>query len=199
MQRDLLTRQLYAQDASLYEELPKGVSFPKSGEDIQRLVREANEKKFSITARSAGTSLAGQTTGGGIIMDVSRHMKDILNLDAEAKVAHVQPGVIRDTLNRESAKHQLLFGPDTATTNRCMIGGMVGNNSSGSFSIKYKTTREHTLEIEAVLSDGSIAHFKPLTPEELEAKQKLDNLEGHIYRSMLKLIERNRELIEKSY
>lgn len=199
IQRDLLTRQLYAQDASLYEELPKGVSFPKSGEEIQRLVKQANEQKFTITARSAGTSLAGQTTGGGVIMDVSRHMKDILNLDDGNRIAHVQPGVIRDTLNREAGKHQLLFGPDTATTNRCMIGGMVGNNSSGSFSIKYKTTREHTLEIEAVLSDGSVAFFKPLTPKELESKQKQDNLEGHIYRSMLKLIERNRELIEKSY
>ncbi|MEX2478126.1 MAG: FAD-linked oxidase C-terminal domain-containing protein [Gracilimonas sp.] len=199
IQRDLLTRQLYAQDASMYEEVPEGVSFPKSIEDIRALVREASEHKFSITARSAGTSLAGQTTGGGVIMDVSRYMDQILNLDSEAEFAHVQPGVIRDTLNREAAKHQLLFGPDTATTNRCMIGGMIGNNSSGSFSIKYQTTREHTLEIEAVLSDGSVAIFKPLTAEELESKRKQDDLEGHIYRSMLKLLERNRELIERSY
>ncbi|MCP9290996.1 FAD-binding and (Fe-S)-binding domain-containing protein [Gracilimonas sediminicola] len=199
IQRDNLTRQLYAQDASMYQEFPEGVSFPKSGEDIRRLVKKANEDKFTITARSAGTSLAGQTTGGGVIMDVSRYMNQILTLDGEQHIAHVQPGVIRDTLNREAAKHQLLFGPDTATTNRCMIGGMIGNNSSGSYSIKYKTTREHTLEIEAVLSDGSTAIFKPLTSEELEEKKKLENLEGHIYRSMLRLIERNRELIQNSY
>lgn len=199
IKRDLLTRQLYAQDASMYQEIPEGVSFPKTGGDIQQLVKLANEQKFAITARSAGTSLAGQTTGGGVIMDVSRHMNQILDLDAEHHIVHVQPGVIRDTLNREAGKEQLLFGPDTATTNRCMIGGMIGNNSSGSFSIKYKTTRDHTLEIEAVLSDGSVAHFKPLSPEELESKKKLDNLEGHIYRSMLKLIERNKDLIQNSY
>lgn len=199
IQRDLLTRQLYAQDASMYEEVPEGVSFPKSIDDIQALVRHAKEHKLPITARSAGTSLAGQTTGGGVIMDVSRHMDQILNLDPEAEMAHIQPGVIRDTLNREAGKHQLLFGPDTATTNRCMMGGMIGNNSSGSFSIKYQTTREHILEIEAVLSDGSVAIFKPLTAEEVEAKKELDNLEGYIYRSILKLLERNRDLIEKSY
>lgn len=199
IQRDILTRQLYAQDASMYQEFPEGVSFPKSGDDIRQLVKKANEAKFTITARSAGTSLAGQTTGGGVIMDVSRYMSQILSLDGEQHTAHVQPGVIRDTLNRKVAKHQLLFGPDTATTNRCMIGGMIGNNSSGSYSIKYKTTREHTLEIEAVLSDGSTAIFKPLTSEELEEKKKPGNLEGHIYRSMLKLIERNRELIQNSY
>lgn len=199
IQQDLLTRQLYAQDASLYQEMPQGVSFPKSPEDIQALVKQAIQEKFSITARSAGTSLAGQTTGGGVIMDVSRYMTDILKLDPETKTAHVQPGVIRDTLNREVGNHQLLFGPDTATTNRCMIGGMIGNNSSGSFSIKYQTTREHTLEIEAILSDGSRAVFKPLTAEELESRKQQNDLEGHIYRSMLKLLEQNRELIEKSY
>ncbi|WP_245550418.1 FAD-binding and (Fe-S)-binding domain-containing protein [Gracilimonas tropica] len=199
IQRDSLTRKLYAQDASLYQEMPEGVSFPTSIDDIQALVKQANLEGFTITARSAGTSLAGQTTGGGVVMDVSRFMNRILTIDENSKIAHVQPGVIRDTLNREAAKSQLLFGPDTATTNRCMIGGMIGNNSSGSFSIKYLTTRDHTLEIEAVLSDGSKAVFKPLTPEELEAKKKFDNLEGHIYRSMLKLLERNRALIETSY
>jgi FAD/FMN-containing dehydrogenase/Fe-S oxidoreductase len=183
----------------MYQEIPEGVLLPKTLEDIQALVRKAGEEKLSITARSAGTSLAGQTTGGGIIMDVSRHMNQILSIDEKNRIAHVQPGVIRDTLNREAGKSGLIFGPDTATTNRCMLGGMIGNNSSGSFSIKYKTTREHTLEIEAVLSDGSLAYFKPLTNEELEAKKKLDNLEGYIYRSMLKLIERHRDLIIKNY
>lgn len=183
----------------MYEEVPEGVSFPKSTRDIQELVRDANLHGFSITARSAGTSLAGQATGGGVIMDVSRFMNRIIDLDSEQNLVQVQPGVIRDTLNREAAKYQMLFGPDTATTNRCMMGGMIGNNSSGSFSIKYQTTREHTQEIDAVLSDGSVATFRPLTQDELEAKKKLDNLEGYIYRSMFKLLERNRELIERSY
>lgn len=199
IKRDLLTRQLYAQDASMYQELPLGVCFPKSKEDIQKLVLKANQDKFSITARSAGTSLAGQTTGEGIIMDVSRFMNELKEIDSVEKSANVQPGVIRDSLNREASKHQLLFGPDTATTNRCMLGGMIGNNSAGSFSIKYKTTREHVKELEVVLSDGSTALFKALTDQELKEKLLLDTLEGHIYRSMLQLLERNKDVIIKNY
>lgn len=196
---DYQTRRLYANDASMYEELPQGVFFPQNTSQIRALVKQANHEQFSITARSGGTSLAGQTTGGGVIMDVSRHMTDILQLNAGEKFAHVQPGVIRDSLNREAAKHDLLFGPDTATTNRCMLGGMIGNNSCGSFSIKHKTTREHILEIEAVLSDGSIALFKPLAPQELEQKKRLQTLEGHIYRSIIKLVEENHKQILESY
>ncbi|MEX0609712.1 MAG: FAD-linked oxidase C-terminal domain-containing protein [Balneolaceae bacterium] len=195
IQRDSLTRQLYATDASMYEELPQGVAFPASIEEIQQLVSQANKEQFSITARSAGTSLAGQATGGGIIMDVSRHMCEILDVNVEEHYARVLPGVIQEALNRRVAPHNLIFGPDTSTMNRAMVGGMIGNNSAGSFSIKHKTTREHTLEIEAVLSDGSVAIFKALQPEELEQKKKLNNLEGHIYRSMLKLLERNKEQI----
>ena len=196
---DMLTRRLYATDASIYEEMPKGVSFPENTGDIQQLVKLSSKKGFSITARSAGTSLAGQTTGGGIIMDVSRHMTSILNIDPENRAAVVQPGVIRDTLNREAAKYGLQFGPDTATTNRCMLGGMIGNNSCGSFSIKHKTTREHVLELETVLSDGSTATFKPLTPKELDEKCRLNNLEGTIYRDMLDLLKNHKEKIIKHY
>ena len=196
---DSQTRRLYANDASMYEDLPQGVCFPKNAADIRQLVKQAHAKQFSITARSGGTSLAGQATGDGVIMDISRHMTTIFELNAEEKIARVQPGVIRDTLNRKAEKHNLLFGPDTATTNRCMLGGMIGNNSCGIYSIKHQTTREHILEIEAVLSDGSTAVFKPLTPDELEQKKKLKTLEGHIYRSILKLIEENRKEILEAY
>jgi len=197
--KDSLTRRLYATDASIYEELPKGVAFPKSASDIQQLVKQSAEEGFTITARSAGTSLAGQTTGSGIIMDTSRFMSSILDLSPSEKMAHVQPGVIRDTLNRESAKSGLLFGPDTATTNRCMLGGMIGNNSCGSFSIKYKTTREHILEVEAILSDGTRAVFKPVNKDELAEKLKQDTLEGDIYRGMLELLKRHKEQIIEHY
>ncbi|MGK7369532.1 MAG: FAD-binding and (Fe-S)-binding domain-containing protein [Candidatus Halalkalibacterium sp. M3_1C_030] len=196
---DSQTRHLYANDASMYEELPQGVVFPKSTAEIQKLVQEANRDHFSITARSGGTSLAGQTTGEGVIMDVSRHMTEIFEVNAEKKYARLQPGVIRDTLNREAANHNLLFGPDTATTNRCMIGGMIGNNSCGIYSIKHRTTREHILEVEAVLSDGSLARFHPLTNKELDEKLELDSLEGQIYRGMVRLIEQNREEILDAY
>lgn len=196
---DSLSLKLYAQDASMYQQLPTGVAFPKTEVDIVQLVRQANLDGFTITARSAGTSLAGQTTGGGVIMDVSRFMTELIEINEEEQWADVEPGVIRDTLNREAAKHELLFGPDTATTNRCMIGGMIGNNSSGSFSIKYKSTREHVLEMDVVLSDGSTATFKPLSEEELEDKLLHQTLEGDIYRQMLELLNEHKELIEKNY
>lgn len=183
----------------MYEELPVGVAFPKSVQDIQELVQKANQENFSITARSAGTSLAGQTTGNGVIMDVSRFMTDIVEINPTEKTALLRPGVIRDTLNRKASEFGLLFGPDTSTTNRCMIGGMIGNNSAGSFSIKHKTTREHVLEMEVVLSDGSIACLKPLNKDELEEKKELKNLEGHIYRSMLKLLGDHQESITDNY
>lgn len=197
--KDTLTRRLYATDASIYEEIPAGVAFPKTISDIQQLVKQSAEEGFAITARSAGTSLAGQTTGSGVIMDTSRFMSSILELSPSEKMAHVQPGVIRDTLNREAAKSGLLFGPDTATTSRCMLGGMIGNNSCGSFSIKYRTTREHILEIEAILSDGTRAFFKPLSRNELDKKLKLESLEGDVYRGMLELLKKNRERIIEHY
>ena len=199
IQNDLLTRRLYAQDASMYEELPDGVAFPTDVKDIIKLVKQAKKKKLTITPRSAGTSLAGQATGNGIIMDVSRYMTDITEINETEHYAVVEPGVIRDTLNREVEELELLFGPDTSTTNRCMIGGMIGNNSSGSFSIRYKTTREHVKEMDVVLSDGSTATFKELTDEELEAKLEQKDLEGYIYRNMLELLEKNKYEILEEY
>ncbi len=195
VQTDLLTRRLYANDASMYEELPQAVAFPKTEADIIDIVVHAAKNGIPITARAAGTSLAGQTTGGGIVMDTGRHMVRILALDPESQMATVQPGVIRDTLNRAAAPHKLQFGPDTSTTSRCMIGGMIGNNSAGSFSLKHRTTREHTTRIRAVLSDGSVVEFGPLTADELAKKTKLATFEGSIYRQMLALLEEHAGLI----
>jgi len=196
---DELTRRLYSNDASNYEEIPQGVHFPKNGQEIVDLVKYCAENKISITARAAGTSLAGQTTGGGVIMDTSRFMTQTVKLDIDAKKATVQPGVIRDTLNRELAPFQLLFGPDTSTTNRCMLGGMIGNNSSGSFSIKYGTVRDQIFSVDTVLSDGSEVTFKPLSDSELEAKTKLTTLEGQIYREMLALLKAHGKLIKDNF
>lgn len=197
VQTDILTRRLYANDASMYEELPEGVAFPKTRQDIIDLVLDVAKRGGSITARAAGTSLAGQTTGGGVIMDSGRHMNRILSLDPVECVARVQPGVIRDSLNREAGKHGLQFGPDTSTTNRCMIGGMIGNNSAGSFSLKHRTTREHVNRVRAVLSDGSVAEFGPLSPSELNLKRQLATREGHIYRQMLAILQENTALIRQ--
>src|SRR5690554_1344099 len=107
IQTDTLTRRLYANDASMYEELPEGVAFPASAEEIAGLVRVAAGDGLSIVPRSAGTSLAGQATGGGIVMDVSRYMRQIIDIDPEKRLARVQPGVIRDTLNRQAIEYGL--------------------------------------------------------------------------------------------
>ena len=196
---DTLTRQLYSSDASLYQELPAAVTFPKDRNDFREIVSRARRDNLSITMRAAGTSLAGQTTGDGIIADISRHMHHIVGIDPENRTARVQPGVIRDQLNREAGKNGLLFGPDTSTTDRCMLGGMIANNSCGSYSIKYGTTREHVLELDVVLSDGSEATFKPLSEAELKEKMQLQTLEGRIYREMYQLLTDNRDLILENY
>lgn len=199
VRRDLGTRRVYAADASMYEEIPSGVAFPRSEAELRGVVLEAGRSGVPLTPRTAGTSLAGQATGGGIIVDTARHLNRILSIDPEARTARVEPGVIRDTLNREAGSFGLQFGPDTSTTNRCMIGGMIGNNSAGSFSILHGTTREHVLEIDAILSDGSEVRFGPLTPAELDAKCALPTLEGAIHRGMVDLLRTHRDAILASY
>ena len=196
---DSLTRHLYATDASMYQQLPTAVCFPRSADDLSELIALARSRGQGITMRAAGTSLAGQTTGSGIVADISRHMTEIVALDAAGRRARVQPGVIRDQLNRAAAAHQLLFGPDTSTTNRCMLGGMIGNNASGSYSPAYGTTRDHVLSLDCVLDDGSQVHFGPLSAEHLAAKRKLDSREGQIYRGMLDLLEQHQSGIEAAF
>ena len=177
---DELSRAIYATDASVYREWPQAVAYPKSTADIQHLVHFAGENGLSLIPRAGGTSLAGQCVGPGIVVDISRHLTRILEFNAAEKWVRVQPGVIRDELNRFLKPHGLFFGPDTSTSNRCMIGGMVGNNSCGSTSIAYGSTRDHVLEIEAVLSDGSTAIFstgkKDQNPLVQTFRQQIDSL-----------------------
>ncbi|MCH8556925.1 MAG: FAD-binding protein [Balneolia bacterium] len=196
---DSLTRRLYANDASMYEELPMGVAYPKSGDELAQLVHEARRLGSSITARTAGTSLAGQTTGDGVIADCSRFMNRILDIDPETSTATMEPGVIRDALNREAKAFGLKFGPDTSTTNRCMLGGMIGNNSAGLYSLKYGSVRDHIISVDAVLSDGSQVRFEPLNPEQLSQKMGLDSLEGEIYRETITLLKKHKEEILKTF
>ena len=145
-----LLKRTYAQDASIYQETPEAVTFPKSAEDVVALVRSGAR----LIPRAAGTSLAGQVVGDGTVLDTGRHMNAILQVNVEERWAEVQPGVVRDELNHHLKEHGLFFGPNTSTSNRCMMGGMVGNNSSGSTSISYGTTREKLLGLELVTADG---------------------------------------------
>jgi len=156
---DALMKTIYSTDASIYKQMPLAVAYPKSKADIQALIHFATENSTSLIPRTAGTSLAGQCVGDGIVVDVSKHFTNIIELNVEEQWVSVEPGVVRDELNSYLAEHGLFFGPNTSTANRCMIGGMVGNNSSGTTSIKYGVTRDHVLELETVLSDGSVANF----------------------------------------
>ncbi len=193
---DKLTKTLYATDASVYRKTPLAVAFPKTKKDLIEIISFANQHGVGIIPRTAGTSLAGQCVGDGIVVDVSKYFTKIISLDKENKSIVVEPGVIRDDLNRYLKPYGLFFGPNTSTSNRCMIGGMVGNNSSGTTSIQYGVTRDKVIAIDAILADGSQATFKELTINEFKEKQELKNLEGKIYQSLYnelndKLVQRN--------
>ncbi|MEE9361024.1 MAG: FAD-linked oxidase C-terminal domain-containing protein [Cellulophaga sp.] len=186
---DTLTTALYATDASVYRKTPLGVAFPKTTSDIQKLVVFASENKIGLIPRTAGTSLAGQCVGDGLVVDVSKHFTRIISLDIEKKQVTIQPGVIRDELNLYLAPHGLFFGPNTSTSNRCMLGGMVGNNSSGTTSIQYGVTRDKVISLKTILSDGSEAEFKTMSPSEFHEKTILKTVEGTIYKKLKEELE----------
>lgn len=185
---DAMSRKLYATDASVYREIPQAVVFPKNEHDIRKLVAFARRHHTSLIPRTAGTSLAGQVVGPGIVVDVSRHLNRIVEIDATAGRVRVQPGVVRNELNLALVPHGIFFAPETSTQNRCMIGGMVGNNACGANSVVYGSTREHLVSARAVLSDGSIAEFGPLSSNEFEGKCAGDTLEATIYRETKRLL-----------
>ncbi len=196
-----LYRNIYATDASSYKEMPVAVAIPKNEEDVRKLINYAREHKLSLIPRTAGTSLSGQVVGNGIIVDSSKYFTKILELNKEEHWVRIQPGVVLDELNMYLQEHGLFFGPETSTASRCMLGGMLGNNSCGSHSIIYGSTRDHTLEVKCILSDGSEAVFKGLDKAEFENKCKQDNLEGHIYKKLRDILsdEKNRKEIIKEY
>ncbi|MGB0879090.1 MAG: FAD-binding and (Fe-S)-binding domain-containing protein [Polaribacter sp.] len=181
---DDLYKNIYATDASVYRKIPIAVAFPKDIKDIQELIGFATEKNITLIPRTAGTSLAGQCVGDGIVVDVSKHFTNILSFDEKAKTIIVEPGIIRDDLNRFLKPYKLFFGPNTSTSNRCMIGGMVGNNSSGSTSIQYGVTRDKVLAIDTILSDGTLVTFQETLSEEFIKKTTKNTLEGTIYKSI---------------
>ena len=181
---DNLTKSIFATDASVYRKIPTAVAFPKHEADIKKLISFANDNGLGLIPRTAGTSLAGQCVGEGIVVDVSKHFTKILEFDQALKQITVQPGVVRDELNLFLKPYGLFFGPNTSTANRCMIGGMVGNNSSGTTSIKYGVTRDKVVALKTILSDGSEAAFGALNKEDFLAKTTKNTLEGKIYKNI---------------
>ena len=152
---DALHRIAYATDASIYREMPMGVAYPKTADDIKALLMKARVRKTHLIPRAAGTSIAGQVVGSGIVVDISRYMNRILEINADERWVRVQPGVVRDELNIALKPYGLFFSPETSTSNRCCIGGMVGNNSCGTHSLVYGSTRHHVMALKGILADGT--------------------------------------------
>ncbi|WP_310991918.1 FAD-binding and (Fe-S)-binding domain-containing protein [Aequorivita marina] len=181
---DSLHKSLYATDASVYRKTPLAVAYPLNDRGIKQLISFAEANNTSLIPRTAGTSLAGQCVGDGIVVDVSKHFTKILSVDTEKRTVRVQPGVIRDELNAFLKPYGLFFGPNTSTSNRCMIGGMVGNNSSGTTSIQYGVTRDKVLKMKTILSNGEEVDFECLSKEAFIQKTHLNSLEGSIYKTL---------------
>lgn len=200
---DETMRTLYATDASAYREMPLAVAIPADEKDIKTLIAFARANKTSLIPRTAGTSLAGQVVGNGIIVDVSRTFTKILEINEEEHWVRVQPGVVRDELNMFLKPYGFYFGPETSTANRAMIGGMVGNNSCGSNSVVYGSTREHLLEVKAILSDGSDVVFNTISTEEFHQRCERNDgsLETTIYKQVRNLLSNhtNQEEIRKEF
>ncbi len=187
---DNTQRVLYSTDASSYRELPEAVVKPKNVNDIKKVIAFAHKNSTSIIPRGAGTSLAGQVVGNGIVVDVSKYMNKIIELNEKEKWVIVEPGLVLAELNQYLKKYNLVFGPETSTANRCVIGGMLGNNSCGLHSLIHGSVREHILEVDALLSDGSEVTFKALDKKEFEEKYNAtdNNLETHIYKNIQSIL-----------
>lgn len=177
-------REIYATDASIYYEKPIGVAFPKTDGDVEKIIKWANENTCPIIPRGAGTSLAGQVVGSGLIVDVSRYMNSVVEVNATENWIRIQPGIVLDELNQFLKNHKRLFGPETSTANRCVLGGMLGNNSCGLHSLVYGNVRDHVLEISGYLSNGEKMTFTSVNKAVFKEKCGLDTLEGQLYRQI---------------
>ena len=179
----------------MYAIEPLVVAFPRHAADVATAVEVSREHSVALLARGAGTSLAGQTVGRALVLDLSRHMNAIVEIDPLARTARVQPGVVQDDLNRAVGSHGLMFGADTSTSNRATLGGMIGNNSSGTHSVRFGTTRDHVRALEVVLADGRPARLQPLERDEWARRAGLATLEGAVHRELPGVVERHREAI----
>lgn len=193
------TRWLYSRDASMYAIEPLGVVFPRDRRDVAETVRQCHSFGVAALPRGAGTSLAGQTVGQAVVLDLSRHLNRVLDIDPTSRTARVQPGVVQEQLNSAAERFGLMFGPDTSTANRATIGGMIGNNSAGSQSVRYGMTADHVLALEVVLSDGTITTFQPLTEPERRARALTQTLDGRIHAGLPDILHRYREAIATDF
>jgi len=196
---DRYSRLLYSTDASIYQIEPLGVVIPKHRDDVEQTVRLAAKAGVPVLPRGGGTSLAGQAVGEAVILDLSKYMNRVLELNIPERWVRVQPGIVQDGLGAYLNLHGVRFGPETATSNRANLGGMIGNNSAGARSLIYGKTVDNVLSVRAILADGSEAVFGPVWRRDLESKTSGDSLEARIYREALGLAEEHRAEIQKRY
>ena len=196
---DDFSRVLYSTDASIYQMKPIGVVIPRNADDVQAAIEVAAKHGVPILPRCGGTSLAGQGVNTGLVLDFSKHMNQLLEVNAEEGWARVQPGIVLDHLNRQLYSHGYHYAPDPTTSNRACVGGGIGNNTCGSHSVIYGKTVDHVMEVQTVLSDGSRARFGRIDASEVEGKLSGDTLESQIYRGVIDIAQANRDEIEARY
>ena len=196
---DSTSRELYATDASIYRIVPVGVVVPRDEADVVAAVRIAAAQRVPVLPRGSGTSLGGQAVGAALVLDFTKYMHDVLELNVGERWVRVQPGVILDELNLLLKPHGLMFAPDVATSNRASIGGMMGNNSCGAHSIMFGRTVDHVVEQRAILSDGSAAIFSELAPEEWRRRGEGSDLESSIYREVRRICGENAAEVEARF
>ncbi len=199
MRFDAYTKVLYSTDASIYQIEPIGVVIPKHKQDVLATVRLAAKYGLPVLPRGGGTSLSGQTVGHAVVLDFSKHMNQVLEFSGEESWVRLQPGVVQEELNAYLRPQGFLLGPDTASSNRATLGGMMGNNSAGARSVLYGKTIDHVLEMDVVLSNGEEAHFSSVRPQELQTRINGERLENQIYREIYSLAGEHREEILARY
>ena len=196
---DPFSRVLYSTDASIYQMEPVGVVIPRDADDVLAVMQVASENGVPVLPRAGGTSLAGQTVNHAIVIDFSKYLDQVLEVNQDEQWARVQPGIILEQLNKQLAGRGLQYAPDPTTANRACVGGGIGNNSCGAHSVIYGKTLDHVKEISVVLADGSPAFFGPLDAQQLETKLSGSGLESDIYRGIRRIARDNREEIEARY
>ena len=196
---DPYSRLLYSTDASIYQMEPVGVVIPRNAADVQAVVEFGAREGIPVLPRSGGTSLAGQTVNHAIVLDFSKYLNNVLEVNPEEQWARVQPGIILEQLTRQVSAHGLQYAPDPTTANRACVGGGIGNNTCGAHSVIYGKTLDHIQELDVILSDGSTAHLCELTPAELESRLSATGLEGEIYRGVLRIAREQKDEIDRTY
>ena len=196
---DPYSRLLYSTDASIYQMEPVGVVIPRNAADVQAVVEFGAREGIPVLPRSGGTSLAGQTVNHAIVLDFSKYLNNVLEVNPEEQWARVQPGIILEQLTRQVSAHGLQYAPDPTTANRACVGGGIGNNTCGAHSVIYGKTLDHIKELDVILSDGSTAHLGELTPAELESRLSASGLEGEIYRGVLRIAREQKDEIDRTY